>query len=168
MLYYGQRKGKTHPNKKEGGQKTMKTETIEAIIKYFQENDDLFTDCIEELDGYNGYLGDDRMYQMEDLSEIYHDEDPLEILRRAFYGHDDETYTTDERGEKHYGEFNPNRDYFYFNGYGNLVSCDYKDYSDKLDSYFVEQLQQYRQYIYSIERDAELEELFDKLEEEDE
>lgn len=113
---------------------------FEKIIAYLEENEEEFTELIEDLDSWNGYLGDDRYYPMEDLNEFYRDTDPIELLYRVYYGHDDDNYTTDERGEKHYGEFNPNREYFYYNGYGNLVSSDYKDYSDKLDDWFVEKV----------------------------
>lgn len=137
---------------------------IDDIIQYFKENEDIFNDCMEELDGYNGYLGDDRYYCMEDLSEFYHGQDPLEILTRAFYGHDDDTWETDRNGNKIYGKFNPNRDYFYYNGYGNLVSSNYKDYYDKLDHWAIEEMSENRDYIYSIEDDEELAALFDELE----
>ena len=138
---------------------------IADIIQYFKENEDIFNDCMEELDGYNGYLGDDRYYCMEDLNEFYNGQDPLEILTRAFYGHDDDTWETDRNGNKIYGEFNPNRDYFYYNGYGNLVSSNYKDYSDKLDHWAIEEMSENRDYIYSIDDDEELAALFDELEE---
>lgn len=141
---------------------------IEKILEYFKENEDIFNSCVEELDSYNGFLCDDRIYHMEELNELYAGTEPIEILYRAFYGHDAENYSTDEDGEKHYSEFNPNRDYFYFNGYGNLVSCDYIDYSDKLDKYTIEQLQQNRQYIYTIDNEPELTDLFDELEQSEE
>ena len=141
---------------------------IEKILEYFKENEDIFNSCVEELDSYNGFLCDDRIYPMEELNELYAGTGPIEILYRAFYGHDAENYNTDADGEKHYSEFNPNRDYFYFNGYGNLVSCDYKDYSDYLDEYFIQQLQQNRQYIYTIDNEPELTDLFDELEQSEE
>lgn len=142
--------------------------TIDKIIEYFKENENIFDQCIEELDSYNGYLDERRCYEMDELNEMYSGIEPLEILYRTFYGHDDETWTTDNEGNKTYGEFNPNRTYFYFNGYGNLVSCDYKDYSDFLDKYFVNELNENRQYIYTIDDEPELTELFDELEEENE
>ena len=138
---------------------------IADIIQYFKENEDIFNDCMEELDGYDGYLGDDRYYYMEDMSEFYRGQDPIEILTRAFYGHDDDTWETDRNGNKVYGAFNPNRDYFYYNGYGNLVSSDYKDYSDKLDHWAIEEMSNNRRYIYSIDDNEELAALFDELEE---
>lgn len=143
----------------------MRENTIEKIIAYFEENEEIFNQCIEELDSYNGYLCDDRYYSMDELDEFYNGTDPLEILRRAYYGRDDDTWHTDASGNKIYGEFNPNREYFYYNGYGNLVSSDYKDYSDKLDNYVIESMSENRCYIDTIDSDDELRELFDELEE---
>lgn len=144
-----------------------KNEIINEIINYFKENESIFNDCIEELDCWNGFLGDSRCYDMEELDTIFCDEKPINILYRAFYGHDD-TYSLDERGEKIYNEFNPNRNFFYFNGYGNLVSCDYIDYSDYIDDYAVEEMSKHRNEICTIEENEELNELFNELEETEE
>ena len=147
---------------------TKRTRTAEEItadiVAYFENNKDVFNDCMDELDGYNGYLGDNRYYSMDMLEEFYRDSDPLEILRRAYYGRDDNTWTTDSNGNKIYGEFNPNRAYFYYNGYGNLVSSDYKDYSHLLDNYAIEAMNENRLDIDSIDNDKELTTLFDELE----
>ena len=146
------------------GEKTMlKEKSIEMIINYFQENEEEFNTLIEELDSYNGYLGDDRYYNMEDLDEFYSGVEASEVLTRAFYGHDAETWTTDSHGEKEYGAFNPNRDYFYYNGYGNLVSADYKDYSDNLDEWFVNQIIDNAAQLDEIP--AEVKEIIDSIEE---
>ena len=149
-------------------EKRTKEAVIADITQYFKENEDVFNDCMEELDSYNGYLGDDRYYNMDELNDIYSGQEPQEILFRAFYGFDADTWMTDSRGDKEYGAFNPNREYFYFNGYGNLVSSDYKDYSDKLDGYAVEAMSEDRNYIDSIEDDDVLADLFDELEESEE
>lgn len=145
---------------------TRKEQIISKIIEYFNDNEEIFNECIEELDSYNGYLGDDRYYLMEELNEFYNGQKPIEILYRAFYGRDDDTYTTDSSGNKTYGEFNPNREYFYYNGYGNLVSSNYKDYSDKLDEYFIKDLSENRDNIYCIDDNENLKQLLDELEEE--
>ncbi len=42
----------------------------EKIIAYFEENEDIFNSCIEELDSFNGYLKDNRYYEMELLDEF--------------------------------------------------------------------------------------------------
>lgn len=145
--------------------KTRTTEEItDDIIEYFENNEDIFNDCMEELDSYNGYLGDDRYYLMDELDELHNGTEPSELLRRAFFGYDEETYTTDRDGNKTYGAFNPNRDYFRYNGYGNLVSADYKDYTGQLDKYAVESMSENRDYIDTIDDNEELTALFDELE----
>jgi hypothetical protein len=143
-----------------------KNEIIQKIITYFEENEDIFNDCIEELDSYNGYLNDGRYYYMEELNDLFSGSDPIELLNRAYFGRDEETWTTDAYGNKTYGAFNPNREYFYFNGYGNLVSADYKDYSAYLDDYLINAMSDNRTWIDSIENDDDLAALFDELEEE--
>lgn len=143
----------------------MRKQTIKKIIEYFENNDDIFISCMEELDSYNGYLNDDRYYSMDELNELYSGTDAIELLQRAFFGYDADNWHTDGRGDKIYGAFNPNRDYFTFNGYGNLVSSDFKDYTAYLDEYAIEAMSENRQYIDTIESDDELSTLFDELEE---
>lgn len=151
----------------EEGETTKRTaeEVTADIIEFFKNNEDIYNEAIEELDSYNGYLGDDRYFSMDELDELHNGTEPSELLRRAFFGYDEETYTTDRDGNKTYGAFNPNRDYFRYNGYGNLVSADYKDYSGQLDKYAVESMSENRRYIDSIEQSDELAALFDELEE---
>ena len=46
----------------EGWEPQRTDEEITAdIIAIFNDDEELFNDCIEELDGYNGYLGDNRL-----------------------------------------------------------------------------------------------------------
>lgn len=155
----------TETEEEETAKRTAEEVTAD-IITYFESNEDVFNDCIEELDNYNGYLGDNRYYFMDDLDEIYQNELPTEILCRAFYGRDNDTWTIDKEGNITYGEFNPNREYFYYNGYGNLVSSDYKDYSIWLDEFTIETMKEYKEYIYTIEENEDLQKLFDEFEEE--
>ena len=140
----------------------------EKIIEFFENNEDTFIECIEELDSYNGYLNDDRYYEMELLNEFYNSTEPVELLYRTFYGYDANNYTFDSSGNKTYSEFNPNREYFKYNGYGNLVSTDYKDYSDKLDNYFIDSLIENKEEINSIEENEELQQLINEFENEPE
>lgn len=147
---------------------TRTSEEVTAdIIAFFKDNEDIFNEAIEELDDYNGYLGDDRYYAMDKLDDLYSRTEPSEILRLAFYGYDEEIYITDESGNREYEQFNPNRDYFRYNGYGNLVSADYKDYAGYLgylDKYAINAMSENRRYINSIEQSDELAALFDELE----
>lgn len=149
---------------KEETAKRTAEEVTADIIAFFKDNEDIFNEAIEDLDAYNGYLGDNRYYTMDELDELYTGTEPSEILRRAFYGYDEETYITDGSGDREYGQFNPNRDFFTYNGYGNLVSADYKDYTGSLDKYAIEAMSENRHYIDSIEQSDELAALFDELE----
>ena len=136
----------------------------DEIIAYFQDHEDIYNEAAEELDAYNGYLGDDRYYSMDELDDLYNGTEPTEILYRAFYGRDEDVWTTDASGNREYGPFNPNREYFKYNGYGNLVSSNYKDYSMLLDRYIIESMLENRDYIDAIVNNSELSELFDELE----
>lgn len=140
----------------------------EKIIAYFEDNKETFYECLEELDGLNGFLGDDRIYYMDELNELYCG-DIEEALRRAYYGHDGETWSYTRTGEKEYGAFCPNREFFGFNGYGNLVSYDTKDnYMDFLYTETIEEMQERRSDIWTINHTEELAKLFDEAEKENE
>lgn len=137
-------------------------EAKKALTELFENDSELFNNTIEELDSYNGYLGDDRYYSMEELDELYADTDPTEILNRAFFGYDGDY--TDKDGN--YTEpFNPNKPYFTFNGYGNLVSAYYKDYSAHLDDYFLDELIDNANHLYL---ENEVREIIDDIGEEEE
>ena len=136
-------------------------EITQKLLTYFEENDDTFTDIIEQLDSWDGYLGDDRVEDMENLCEYYRD-DLENFALRMYYGHDADDWTTDQWGEKHFSAFCPNRNYFYYNGYGNLISTDYKDYTDKLDKYFIDEVLENRSHLYID--DSDLDDLLDALE----
>ncbi len=132
----------------------MKKEVISKILAFFEENSDVFAECIEELDSWNGYLDGERREFMEDLDIYFEGSKPLDVLFRAYYGGDGD-------GNE---EFNPNSTYFYFNGYGNLISTNYKDYSDYLSEYTIVDFLENRAHIDAIDEDDELAELFDELE----
>lgn len=106
-----------------------------ALIDYFNEHDEEFTRVMDELDSWNSYLGDDRRMHMYYLDELFCGQSASEILARALYGWDDDNWTVDQYGRRDHAPFNPNREYFYFNRCGNLVSTDYVDYSDYLCEY---------------------------------
>lgn len=136
-------------------------EIRQELKDLFEEDNTLFNETIEELDSYNGYLGDDRYYFMEEIDELLSNYNVTDILYRVFYGYNQDDYTTDGYGMKHYCSFNPNCDYFRFNGYGNLISAWNKDYSDFLDDYFIDSLLENRSYL---NLDADIEALLDELE----
>jgi hypothetical protein len=153
--------GNAHKRKEKG---KMRENTINKIIAFFEENNGIFNECIEELDNWNGFLDDNRYNDMELLNEIYDGAEPLEILRRAFFGHDEDNWHTDSHGNKEYAEFNPNRDYYKYDGYGNLISTNYPDYSEYIDKYAIEEMSEHRRFIDAIDDNEELTALFDELE----
>lgn len=100
---------------------TTRKQLEEQILEVLKGLDD--SDIVNVWNEYcerNNYY-DDRLESMDLLDEIYAGQEPTEILRRAFYGHD-------QFGDE--SEFNPNRDWFYFNGYGNLVSVECVGWND--------------------------------------
>ena len=99
-------------------------ELKKELLKYFKENNNSFIEAIEELDYYNGCLSDDRYYPMDEIGDILFNREVVDLLQMAYFGEDEETCSSG---------FNPNREYFTFNAYGNLVSSNYKDYSSLLD-----------------------------------
>ena len=135
---------------------------VTDAVAFFETDDEAFVDAIEALDSWDGYLGDDRVYYMEEINEIY-TSDPLEAITRAFYGYDGDSRRSNDDGTEYKESFNQNKKYYYYNGYGNLVSTDYKDYSDKLDEYFIEDLYEHKD---DIDLPDEIVELFDQREDE--
>ena len=128
-----------------------KTEAIEKIKMYFADNLDVFADCIEELDDYNGWLNDDRLYPMSELDDLLYGRNPSEIIDLV---------------DRNTAAFNLRDDYFYFDVYG-LRSTDDREehYEDYLDDYAIQKMDDVRRYIDTIDRTPELSDLFDELEE---
>ena len=120
----------------------MNNELVKQLLNYYKENEEDFIDDIEELDSWYGCLYENRIFQMEELNEFFRDIKPNVILRRAFYGYDEAVNEDDQ-----YHPFNPNRQYFYFNVYGNLVSINKKDYSDYLNEDFIQDIIDNKAYL---------------------
>ena len=131
----------------------------QELLSYYKENTEAFNNDIEALNSWSGYLGDDKVFPMEELDKFYQGVEPLAILRRAFFGYDEQCGK-----RKPNSSFNPNRDYFYLNGYGNFVSTDERDYSDYLDEDFVQEILDNKLY-WSLSRGAK--EIIDNYETED-
>ena len=65
---------------------------------------------------------EEELFDMEMLDDMMDSQTPTEIIMKAFFGDDYEFLNSNDRES-----FNPNREYFYFNVYGNLVSVDARD-----------------------------------------
>ena len=86
-------------------------EKREKLVDYINS---MKTDKIVDL--HNRYCEaagyeDDRVYSMYELDELLEGRTPTDILSMGFYG-----------------DFHPQHDFFWFNGYGNLESADYMTY----------------------------------------
>lgn len=89
--------------------------TREDAIRAYVENmdDDELMSLVNSLNSWDGSFDGCQWFPMDELDEFLSGSTPTEILNMGWFG--------EERG------FNPNRDYFKFNAYGNLVSgydCD--------------------------------------------
>ena len=138
----------------------MKT-LAETLLNYYKEHEKDFNHDIEKLDSWNEILGDSRIEDMYYLDELYQFKEATEVLRSAYFGHDDDTWH-EENGEKVYGKFNPDRNYFYFDRYANLVSTDYKDYSDYLDLDYVQNIVDNYGHLYLSDGAQEIIDNYDK------
>ena len=105
----------------------------QELLNYYKGNAEDFADDIEELDGWNDCLYEDKIFSMDELDVVLQDVNPSEILRSALFGHD-------ESQGKIKSTFNLDRDYFHFNSLGDLVSTDKRDYSDFLDDDFIQDI----------------------------
>ena len=85
----------------------------DALIEYMQEN-----------------YPDDVPMEMSELDSMLDSSSPSEAIEKAFYGND---YGNGGEGQSE--SFNPNRDWFTFDGYANLVSIDENLLDDYLADY---------------------------------
>lgn len=137
---------------------------MKQILSYFKDNEDNFNDCLEELDNEIGYINDDdKFYPMEELEFMIDTSDLMTVLNMCYFGDDlDNWHYKGDR--KIYDSFNPNREYFSFNGYGNLCSSNWKDYSTYITEETILKMLENRYDINGINDDEELSGLFDNLE----
>lgn len=85
------------------------------MTDYWKNHNDSFSRVCEDLDSWDGFLGDDRLYQMCDLDDLLGEKKPSEVIQMLG------------------SDFDYSDDYFYWDGYGELCSTNEKRYFDKLD-----------------------------------
>lgn len=96
-----------------------KQEEINSEAEEILEDDTIFCDTCEELDNYNGFLCDERLYYMEDVNELYHGIKPLDLLEKVnddfntndnyFWEDYEGLHSTDNR-EDFYREYHTNEE----------------------------------------------------------
>lgn len=77
------------------------------LLGIIRTDEDLLVEICEELDSWNGFLGDDRCYYMSEIDDILGSRKPSEIIEMIS------------------SDFDKTCDFFYFSIYG-LESCDSK------------------------------------------
>ena len=125
-----------------------------TIKEYLLNNMEVTKEVVHYLNSWNSCLDYLEVCNMEDLDECLEGYEPSEIINMIFYGD---------------GTFNPNRDYFRFDAYGNLESLDeydleveYKLYLDEIVEALLENMDNIDIY------DDELQDMLDKIREEKE
>ena len=139
--------------------------TREEALRTYVENligDDL-ANLLQYMNGYDGYFKESTYYEMELFDEFMDGFTPSEISRMI-----------------HYGDFNPNNEYFRFNAYGNLESLDWCDVvaeaEDLVDDILDHLVNNYDgdtpwadlNYMIDADDDAIFNEYFEEVEEEEE
>lgn len=90
----------------------------QAIRKYVEKlNGDDLAYLIQHMNAYDGSFDTVTGYDMDEFNEFMSNYEPLELAQMMWFG-----------------DFNPNDDYFRFDGYGNLVSLAWKDIVDEAES----------------------------------
>ena len=83
----------------------------QAITTYVENlNKGELAYLLQYMNGYDGCFDDCVYYDMDEFDDFMSNYSPMEIAQRIFFGN-----------------FNPNHDFFRFNGYGNLESADWLD-----------------------------------------
>lgn len=127
----------------------------EKLLKYFKENEKVFNMVIEELDSLDGHLDNNRFYKMEELPDFFSNgsrDEIVDLLMKVRFGCDLDSEDV---------PFNPMRDYFRFDCYGNLESTDEVDYSEYLNDDFIEAAIENKDDLYSVRENSEIQEILE-------
>ena len=109
----------------------MTTMTREQAIRNYVEqlNGDDLTYLLQHMNAYDGCFEETSYYDMDEFDEFLSGRTPMEIAQMIYFGN-----------------FNPNDDYFRFNGYENLESANWPDVvaeAEDLEDDFINHLTHY-------------------------
>ena len=88
---------------------------IESLKSLILEDTSIGIDLINEINAWDNSLEYLQVYQMDEFDGLLEGYEPLEIANRIFYGN-----------------FDPNHEFFRFNGYANLESLGEYDLRDEI------------------------------------
>ena len=131
----------------------MKNEMLrEKLQGLLLENVEYLMTIVNELNSWNGNLDNLRVYENdEEFFGMFFQGNPMEVARAIYYGY---YKYTDQ--------------YVRFNGYGNLESLDNFEYKEELKDNIEEILDELMENYNNIYLPAEIEEIFNNFEEEEE
>ena len=86
------------------------------MTDYWKTHNESFSGVCEELDSWDGFLGNDRLYSMDEIDELLYGKKPSEVLQMV---------DTDN--------FNHNDDFFYYDADDRICSTDEKEYFNDFD-----------------------------------
>ena len=141
------------------------TMTREQAIRTYVENlsKDELMELLQHMNGYDGCFDYISYYNMDEFDELMFNYSPLQIAQMIFFG-----------------DFNPNDEYFRFNGYGNLESANWGDVvaeaEDLVDDILDHLVNYYKgdtpwddlDYMVDADADAIFNEYFEEVDEEEE
>ena len=93
--------------------------TREQAIRTYVENisNAELVELLQHMNAYDSCFDDCVYFNMAEFDDFMSNYSPMEIAQMIFFGND----------------FNPNDDYFRFNGYGNLESANWYDVEDEAE-----------------------------------
>ena len=98
------------------------------MTNYWKAHNDSFSRVCEELDSWDGFLGDDRIYSMDELDELLCDKKPSEVLQMvdtANFDYSDDYFYYDIRGIRSTNE----KDYYSYFDYSDIFEKLIDDYN---------------------------------------
>ena len=125
--------------------------TLRNSLKEMLLNDLSIVNIVNDINSWNDQLDWLDFISMDFFDEYMEGKEPSWIANRIFYG-----------------DFNPNDEYFTFNGYGNLVSYDEWEANKECENYINEIIDALIDNIDYIDTYSEIHALFEELEEEEE
>ena len=123
-----------------------KSQIVEKMESYLRDNLDEARDIVAQANSWDGSLEELAVYSMDEFDYIIESSDlsPTELICKV-----------------QYGDFNPNDDYFTFDGLANLVSYKDYEYEELIRDNIPEIVERYIDISGHIYADAEMEALME-------
>ena len=127
-----------------------KSEIVEKMESYLRDNIEEARDIVAQANSWDGSLEELAVYDMNEFDDIIEaiDLSPTELICKV-----------------QYGDFNPNDDYFTFDGLENLVSYQEYEYEELIRENIPEIVERYIDISGHIYADAEMEALMEAYDE---